>query len=301
MLKLDLMAIFALVAECGSFTAAAAKLGLPKSTVSQRVAELEEQVGLRLLQRTTRKLSLTEAGRVYLGHCQAMMEEMHAADAALSALRDAPSGELRLTAPEASAHRLLPPMLAAFSDAYPQVALQLIVSDQHLDLVSERIDLAFRTGRLEDSSFVSRKLGRVKRVLVAAPDYLDRLGRPDVLSSLAQHHCLVHQSAPHWLFEEGNAEQSITPMPALRSNSLVYLLQMALLGRGIAMLPAFMCAEELASGRLERVLPGERLVPNAYYAIYPSRSHLPAALSAMLEFVRKWDLARLIEPGEWHS
>lgn len=169
MLKLDLMAIFAHVAQSGSFTAAALQLGLPKSTVSQRVAELEERLGLRLLHRSTRKLSLTEAGRIYLEHCQAMLDEAGAADAAVSILRDAPAGVLRITAPEASGLKLMPPLLAAFKRAYPQVEVQLTVTDAHLDLVAERIDVALRTGQLRDSSFISRRIGQVRRVLVAAP------------------------------------------------------------------------------------------------------------------------------------
>ncbi|QDQ29327.1 LysR family transcriptional regulator [Chitinimonas arctica] len=282
------MAIFAQVADSGSFTAAARLLELPKSTVSQRVAELEAMLGLRLLQRTTRKLNLTEAGQTYLSHCQAMLLAAQAADAAVSRLRDAPAGVLRLTAPEASGIKLLPAMLAAFRQAHPLVEVHCQVTDAHLDLVGERIDLAFRTGRLEDSSFVSRRIGSVGRVLVASPPYLAARGEPHAPQDLLRHACLRHHSAPQWRL----GEETITlPSGGQGSNSLLYLLQAALLGGGIAMLPAFLCREEMAAGQLLRVLTGYPPPPNDYYAVYPSRSHPTAALSALLDFVLGYDLA----------
>ena len=295
MLKMDLMAIFAKVATSGSFTAAAKQLGLPKSTVSQRVAELESIIDLRLLHRTTRSLSLTEAGRVYLGFCQAMLGQSQAADAALSKLRKAPSGELRITAPEATSLKLMPSILAEFKSQYPQVELTIIVADAFLDLVESSIDVAFRTGRLDDSSFISRRVGKVKRVLVASPEYLLKYGRPGSPGELLLHQCLVHQSIGNWRFQEEANEIVVTPSThAQLSNSMFYLMQASLIGQGITMLPEFLCREEIANERLEIVLPNYPISHSDYYAVYPSRSHPSAALSAFLEFVGNGRLEKLI-------
>ena len=295
MLKMDLMAIFAKVANAGSFTAAAVQLGLPKSTVSQRIAELEALVDLRLLHRTTRKLSLTEAGRTYLTFCQAILVQSEAADAALSTLRATPSGELRITAPEATSLKLLPALLAEFKHHYPQVELKVFVTDTFLDLVEDRIDVAFRTGKLDDSSFISRRLGQVKRVLVASPDYLSKHGHPDTPEELLVHQCLIHQSANTWQFQTEANDTLITPSThAHTSNSLLYLMQAASLGQGIAMLPYFLCKKEIANKSLKLVMQHFPLRPGDYYVVYQSRSHPSAALSAFLTFIGNERLNKLI-------
>ena len=254
-MKLDAMALFVQVAASGSFTAAALASGLPKSTVSQRVAELEAALGVRLLHRTTRRLSLTAAGQVYLAHCETMLDAAHAADAAISRLRDEPAGNLRLTAPEASGILLLPPLLAAFHARHPAVTVECVITDAHLDLVAERIDLALRTGQLGDSSFVSRRVGTVRRVLVAAPRYLERHGAP------------------------------------LRANNLNILRGLAVAGAGIALLPWFLVRDALENGSVALVLPEHPPTDNSYYAVYPGRSHRPAALSALLDFIDQFGLA----------
>lgn len=294
MLKLDQMAVFAQVCESGSFTGAATLLGLPKSTVSQRVAELESALGVRLLQRSTRKLSLTEAGRAYLGHCQAMLDAARAADAAVSRLRDAPSGSLRITVPEATGVTLMPDMLAAFRRRHPQVVVDCAVTDAQLDLIADRVDVAFRTGRLNDSSFVSRRIGQVRRVLVASPGYLALHGQPADVDSLARHACLVHSSAPQWVLQVGAGAQAFVPAAALTSTSLVFLRESAVRDAGIAMLPAFLCRAALADGTLQVVLPQAPPVLNDYYAIYPSRSHPTAAVEAFLGFIDEYGLAGLL-------
>lgn len=288
MLELDRMAIFAEVADSGSFTAAARRLGMPKSTVSQRVSQLEDRLGVRLLQRTTRRLGLTGAGRLYLQHCQRMLDAAHDAEAAVSLLRDAPSGSLRITVPEASGALLFPPMIAAFRERYPQVEIDFLVSDVQFDLVAERIDLAFRTGRLDDSTLVCRRIGAVRRVLAASPAYLERAGRPEHPGELSAHRCLLHHPLPRWSL----GEQLVEPAAALRSNSLVFLRQAALADGGVALMPAFMCRDDIAAGRLETVLPTYRPTPADYFAIYPSRSHMAAALTAFLQFIDGQDLAR---------
>lgn len=291
-MKLDAMALFALVAREGSFTAAARVSGLPKSTVSQRVAELENALGVRLLHRSTRRLSLSEAGQVYLQHCQVMLEAASAADAALSRLRDAPEGSLRITAPEASGTQLLPGLLAAFSQRHPAVTVTCVISDTQLDLIAERIDLALRTGQLADSSFVSRRIGPVSRVLVAAPDYLAREGWPQAPADLGRHRLLLHGVLPQWpLRQGGEIVQVDASQASLQANNLNTLRQLALAGAGIALLPRFMVRESLANGVLQQVLPDNPPPDNQYYAVYPGRSHRPAALTALLAFIDEYGLA----------
>lgn len=291
-MKLDAMALFAVVANEGSFTAAARVCGLPKSTLSQRIAELESQLGMRLLQRTTRRLSLTAAGQAYLVHCQAMLEAAEAAEAAISRLRDAPSGQLRITAPEASGTLLLPALLAAFAERYPAVQVACLITDAQLDLVAERIDLALRTGQLADSSFVSRKVGAVGRVLVAAPGYLAAQGWPQQPAELARHQLLLHTVLPQWPLQQDGGVMLIDVSHArLCANNLNTLRQLALAGAGIALLPRFMVRHDLASGSLQHLLPAHPVPENHYYAVYPSRSHRPAALTALLDFIDEYDLA----------
>lgn len=291
-MKLDAMALFVQVAHAGSFTAAASVTGLPKSTVSQRVAELETALGVRLLHRTTRRLSLTAAGQVYLSHCETMLDAAHAADAAISRLRDEPAGNLRLTAPEASGILLLPPLLAAFHARYPAVSVECVITDAHLDLVAERIDLALRTGQLGDSSFVSRRVGTVRRVLVASPAYLQQHGAPKQPADLGRHQLLLHDVLPDWPLQ---SDGKIVHIPALgavlRANNLNTLRGLAVAGAGIALLPWFMVRDALASGSVQLVLPEHPPTDNSYYAVYPGRSHRPAALSALLEFIDQFDLA----------
>ncbi|WP_215779952.1 LysR family transcriptional regulator [Paludibacterium sp. B53371] len=295
MFPLNLMAIFARVAEAGSFTLAAEQLQLPKSTVSQRVAELEAILQIRLLQRTTRKLSLTEAGKTYLHYCQAMLEQVEAGNAALSLMRDQPAGSLRITSPEASAILLLPPLLADFEQRYPEVRVQLIASDEPLDLIAEGIDLAIRTGKLDDSSYVSRKIGSVRRQLVAAPAYLQAHGQPASPAELSRHRLLRHLSAPIWYLQQDQGSQPLVlPDRASSSNSLLSLCQLAIHGRGIAMLPAFVCRQALQQQQLAEVLPDVPVRPSDYYMIYPSRSHPSAALVALIQHLQGSTLAAQI-------
>lgn len=294
-MKLDAMALFALVAREGSFTAAARVSGLPKSTVSQRVAELENGLGVRLLHRSTRRLTLSEAGQVYLQHCSVMLDAANAADAALSRLRDAPAGTLRITAPEASGTLLLPALLAVFNQRHPAVTVECIISDAQLDLIAERIDLALRTGQLADSSFVSRRIGPVSRVLVASPGYLAQAGWPQTPAELDSHRLLMHGVLPQWpLQQAGDVVQVSASRASLRANNLNTLRQLALAGAGIALLPRFMVRQALAEGSLHCLLPGNPPPDNHYYAVYPSRSHRPAALTALLDFIEEYDLAALL-------
>ncbi|WP_421152913.1 LysR family transcriptional regulator [Aeromonas dhakensis] len=279
--ELELMGLFATVVEQGSFTGAAELLGMPKSSVSQKISRLESQLGVRLLQRTTRRLSLTPQGEVYVEQCRALLALARNANLAMARLRAAPAGRVRITAPEATGTLLLGRILAEFRALYPEVVLELTLCDEQLDLVGEGYDLALRAAPLKDSSLICRRIGQVPRYLVAAPAYLAAHGMPQQLSELGRYACLVHTSLPVWPLQEG----SWRPQGACISNSLLALRELAINEGGIALLPHHVCEGDLASGRLQKVLPELAVPPNPFYLIYPSREHLAPALRSLMDFV----------------
>ncbi|WP_321148803.1 LysR family transcriptional regulator [Aeromonas jandaei] len=278
---LELMGLFATVVEQGSFTRAAELMGMPKSSVSQKISRLEAQLGVRLLQRTTRRLSLTPQGEVYVEHCQGLLTLARSANLAMARLRSAPAGRVRITAPEATGTLLLGRILAEFRALYPEVVLELTLSDEQLDLVGEGYDLALRAAPLKDSSLICRRIGQVPRHLVAAPAYLAAYGMPQQLSDLGRYACLVHSALPLWPLQEGGWR----PQGACISNSLLALRELAINEGGIALLPHHVCEGDLASGRLQKVLPELAVPPNPFYLIYPSREHLAPALRTLMDFV----------------
>ncbi|MBQ4680755.1 LysR family transcriptional regulator [Aeromonas dhakensis] len=275
------MGLFATVVEQGSFTGAAELLGMPKSSVSQKISRLESQLGVRLLQRTTRRLSLTPQGEVYVEQCRALLALARSANLAMARLRAAPAGRVRITAPEATGTLLLGRILAEFRALYPEVVLELTLCDEQLDLVGEGYDLALRAAPLKDSSLICRRIGQVPRHLVAAPAYLAAYGMPQQLSELGRYACLVHTSLPVWPLQEGGWR----PQGACISNSLLALRELAINEGGIALLPHHVCEGDLASGRLQKVLPELAVPPNPFYLIYPSREHLAPALRSLMDFV----------------
>ncbi|KXU81072.1 LysR family transcriptional regulator [Aeromonas enteropelogenes] len=279
--ELELMGLFATVVEQGSFTRAAELLGMPKSSVSQKISRLESQLGVRLLQRTTRRLSLTPQGEIYVEHCRGLLTLARCANLAMARLRSAPAGRVRITAPEATGTLLLGPILAEFRALYPEVVLELTLSDEQLDLVGEGYDLALRAAPLKDSSLICRRIGEVARYLVASPGYLARHGMPQRLAELAHHVCLVHTALPVWPLQEGGWR----PQGACASNSLLALRELALHDGGIALLPQHVCESGLASGKLQKILPMIPIPTNPFYLIYPSREHLAPALRSLMDFV----------------
>lgn len=279
--ELELMGLFATVVEQGSFTRAAELLGMPKSSVSQKISRLESQLGVRLLQRTTRRLSLTPQGEIYVEHCRGLLTLARSANLTMARLRSAPAGRVRITAPEATGTLLLGPILAEFRALYPEVVLELTLSDEQLDLVGEGYDLALRAAPLKDSSLICRRIGEVARYLVASPGYLARHGMPQRLAELAHHVCLVHTALPVWPLKEGGWR----PQGACVSNSLLALRELALHDGGIALLPQHVCESGLASGKLQKILPMIPIPTNPFYLIYPSREHLAPALRSLMDFV----------------
>ncbi|EIX1535354.1 LysR family transcriptional regulator [Cronobacter sakazakii] len=287
--QLQDMALFALVAETGSFTAAAQKAGLPKSSVSQRISQLEAHVGLRLLNRTTRKLSLTFAGEHYLVHCREMLDASERADLAIQRLRDNPSGRLRITSPAGIGATLLARMNAEFLAKYPDITLEVFISDDVRDLVMEGFDVALRTGKPQDSSLIGRKIGHCPRYLLASPAYLARhpaLAHP---SQLVDHRVIVHRAWSEWLLQRDRELYRCHLNQMHQTDNLLYARESALAGAGITLLPAFLLDDSLAEGALVNVLPEWTVTGNDLYLVYPGRKLNAPALVSYINFALEYE------------
>ena len=293
---LNALYVFAKVVQTGSFTAAARALGMPKSTASQRVSELEQRLGARLLQRTTRRLSLTDQGRIYYDHCVRIFAEIEDADRAVTSLQERPCGVLRVTVPAST--QFLGPVLADFLRRYGGVQLEVVCTDRFVNLIEESFDVAIRAGALSDSTLVARNLGMLEFLLVASPRYLKKRGRPRSPEALAKHDSLVFSVGAHprtWRLTRGNEVREIGVTSALSVNDLDILHDAVMGGVGIAMLPAYRCASDLDAGRLERILP-EWIAPAApIHAVYPSGRHLSPKVKAMLDHLQQ------MTPAPWST
>lgn len=278
------MALFALVAECGSFTAAARRAGLPKSSVSQRISHLENSLGIRLLNRTTRTLNLTFAGEHYLVHCREMLTASERADHAIQRLRQNPSGRLRITSPAGIGATLLARMNARFQEAYPDVMLEVSVSDDIRDLVLEGFDVALRTGKPQDSSLIGRLIGHCPRHLLAAPGYLAQHPALTHPGQLASHRCITHRAWAEWvLHREQEYYRCILPRQHLTDN-LLYARECAVAGAGVTLLPSFLLEDTLERGVLVPVLEQWQAEGNDLYLVYPSRKLNSPALASYIDF-----------------
>lgn len=278
------MALFALVAECGSFTAAAARVGLPKSSVSQRISQLEQRLGIRLMNRTTRQLNLTFAGERYLLHCQEMMQASERADQAIANLRENPSGRLRITSPAGIGATLLARCNAEFLQLYPDVTLDVSVSDDIRDLVQEGFDIALRTGQPQDSSLIGRRVGYCERTLVASKHYLEQHAPITHPQQLAEHRCIAHHAWNEWVLKQDDAYYRWLLPPGHLTDNLVYARECALGDAGITQLPRFLTEGAMADDRLVAVLPEWEMEGNELWLVYPSRKLNSPALAKFIEF-----------------
>lgn len=273
------MAIFAAVVEHRSMSAAARALGTSPSAVSQQVRQLEHSGGVTLLHRTTRKLTLTAAGERFHADCAAMVAAARRAQAQLAMSRDAPTGELRMSAPVGFA-RHVAPALGALLAGHPTLTLQLLVDDAPIDLVTARIDLAMRFGQLPDSSWVARRLGAFEMLLCAAPAYLQRHGTPAQPDGLVAHQWLAFErkgnAVPLLLTDAEGGTVQLQAQARIGSNNQLSLQQMCVAGLGLARLARADVTDELRSGRLLQVLPAWQLAPLDVWAVTPQRHAQPA-------------------------
>jgi DNA-binding transcriptional LysR family regulator len=287
-MDLNELLVFAKVVQAGSFTVAARGLRMPKSTVSRKVSELEERVGAQLLQRTTRKLRLTDVGQAYYEHCARIVAEAEQAELAVTRMQAAPHGLLRVTAP--LTFSFLAPIVAEFLKHYPEVQLELVCTDRSVDLVQDGFDLAVRAGRLADSSLIARKLGSVERVVVAAPSYLAERGAPRNPKDLERHDCLVFGAGMEgnvWTLHSGNKSVQVSVRARMVVNEPDMLRAVALAGAGIALLPTLPSVTDFTSGRLRRLLPDWSSSGAPVHAVYPGTRHHSPKVMAFVDFLRE--------------
>ncbi|WP_303845167.1 LysR family transcriptional regulator [Aeromonas sobria] len=282
-------AIFAAVVEAGSMTGAAKSLGMTPSAVSQHISQLESLLGLTLLHRSTRRLSLTEAGEVVWQGCRALQQTLSATELRLSEVRDSLLGEVRITAPVGMAGQPLALALSPLLQAHPGLTIQIIADDEKRDLIAERIDVALRVGSLPDSTLVARKLGQTRMLLCAAPAYLARKGTPRTPADLATHDWLCGDMLGNGLLllDEKGGEHRVRFKPKVLCNNVLPLRQFALAGQGISLQPEGEIGEDLALGRLLELLPGFRVAPMEIHAITPQRE-IPEKVRRVVEALRSY-------------
>ncbi len=287
--KYRAMAVFVQVVESGSFSAAASKLGITKSAVSQQVTLLEKDVGTRLLHRTTRRLNLTEAGNVYLDGCRQMVEAAEAANQQIGQFSREPSGTLRITCSDSLATNPLVLLLMPFMERYSKLSLYIDGRDQAVNLVEEGIDLALRFGPLADSSLVARKICDLPLMLVAAPSYLERHGVPQALAELVNHQwvAFTQPKDPYQLNLQGpqGQQEKVRLYGRAWSNSHASVREMVINGMGIGRFLRNDIARELDEGRLVQVLSGYRLEQVGLYAVYPHRNYVPLKVRTLINYL----------------
>jgi DNA-binding transcriptional LysR family regulator len=290
--KLTSMAVFAHVVEANSFTAAAAQLGMSRSAVSKAIAGLEDRLGARLLNRTTRRLALTEVGQAFYERCARIVAEAEDAELAVSTLQTAPRGTLRLNAPVSFGSLHLAPVLPDFLLRHPEVRVDITLTDRVVDLIDEGYDLAVRIGTLRDSSLIARRLADTRLLVCAAPAYWDRRGRPDAPQALSTHSCLTYayQHNPNeWPFVGPDGRITVRVAGPMHANNGDLTIAAARAGLGVTVAPSFLCGPDLAAGRLEAVLTDWTPPPYGIHAVYPHARHLSAKVRAFVDFlVERW-------------
>jgi DNA-binding transcriptional LysR family regulator len=287
--------IFAKVVQHKSFTGAARDLSLPKSTVSRKISELETRLGVRLLQRTTRHLSLTDAGQVYHEYCARIVSEAEDAERAVTSMQGSPRGRLRVTAP--LNFGFLGSLLGAFLLQYKDIELEIICTDRVVDLIEEGFDIGIRAGILKDSSLISKSLGSLAGILAASPTYLKKNGTPQKISDLNDHSIMLFGAGEGrfgWQLRNGSKTASFTKGARIVVNDQEMLYHAAISGLGICMLPAFRCAEGIRKGSLTRVLPEWSSKEISLSAVYPSARHLSAKVKVFLQY-----LQGNLDPSTW--
>lgn len=280
---------FTAVVEHGSFTAAAEALGISKPVVSKQVSLLEKHLGVQLLQRTTRRLHLTQAGEVFASYSHRIMSDVREAEQSVLPLQSEPQGRLRISVPESLAISLLPGALLNFQQKFPRIELDIHVTGRLVDLVEEGIDVALRIGELEDSSLIARLLMPCSFHACASPEYLEKHGTPEHPDELETHNCMIYSLAPHpdsWLFKDEQGKSiSIKVKGNLRSDTGNILMSSALNGNGIFIGPTFMIASAVKEGRLKTLLDDYTSVTTGLYAVYPYSKLVSTKVRAFIDFI----------------
>lgn len=285
----DGMALFCAVVTENSLSAAARLTGHTPSHVSKEVARLEHRLGTRLLNRTTRKISLTETGQIYYDNARRIVEDTRCLDEQIKALGTRPFGELRMSVPAIYADGHLNTWLPEFMETYPEISLTMDVSDRHVDLIAEGYDLTVRIGKLAPSGLISREIAKTLGITVASPRYLHEYGTPMVPEDIAHHRTIIfdtRSALPHWIFA-GSQGQAVTiaVKPSVRCSDAAMERSLAKSGKGITRLPFLACEADIADGSLVRILQNFEPEPFGIHIIYASRDHMPLKTRAMIDFL----------------
>jgi DNA-binding transcriptional LysR family regulator len=296
-MDLNDIVVFTKVVETKSFTGAAEQLGLPKSTVSRKLAQLEERLGVRLVQRTTRKLALTDIGQAYYERCARIVADLAAAEQVVTDMQATPRGRVRVTAPIDLSTQYLGAIIAEFIASHGDVYVELDASDRVVDLIEEGFDVAVRFGSLVESTLIARKLCALESVLVASPAYLARRGTPATVEELDGHDRVLFLPSARvqgWTVVNGEASYEIGRPARFISNNVIAVRDAVLAGGGIAPLTDFVVACDIATGKLIRVLPEWRGPAIEVHAVYPARQNLPPRLALFLDH-----LSKALNPPPW--
>ncbi|WP_261815812.1 LysR family transcriptional regulator [Vibrio gallicus] len=275
---------FVAVAQNQSFTGAAQQLATSVANISRRVHSLEQRLGIKLLLRTTRKVSLTEAGATYYHHCKPLVEGLGMAELAVTQLQSSPQGRIKVTAPVTFGEQVLAPLMHQFLLEYPQVELELVLSNQRMDLIEDGFDLAIRLGRLQDSTMMAKKLLNRDVFVCSSPEYLERHGEPHTLSELKHHQCL-RGSVKYWRFDDKGNERLIHVDGRIQCNSGYALVDAAIKGLGIVQLPDYYVQSYLASGKLIELLKAYRGKQEGVWALYPQNRMLTSKVRTLIDYL----------------
>jgi len=293
--RIDAMQAFVTVADLQGFAPAARKLGLSPSAVTRLIAALEEHLGARLLQRTTRQVTLTDVGSRYLERARRILADVEEAEDAVEGERIRPGGRLVISAPVGFGRLHVSPVVSAYLKRYPEVGTDLRLSDRVINLVEEGVDLAVRIGHLPDSTLVARHVGEMRRIVVAAPEYLKAHGEPKRPAEISAHDTIqfgAMTAAPDWRFVEGNSEIRVSPTPRFATNSADAALQHAEAGGGLTRVLAYQAAASLKAGRLKIVLAKFEQPPLPIHIVYPTSRLLSAKVRTFIDLVT--------EISDWH-
>lgn len=296
-MDLNEIAIFIKVVQLGSFIQASKALGIPNSTVSSKISSLEKRLGVTLIQRTTRKLSITDVGQAYYKRCLTGLEEIKTAESEISSIQGEPSGLLRITAPADLGRSILPEIISKFTDKYPKVSVETLLTDRRVDLLSEGVDLAIRAGVLKDSTLIAKKLGSSYFVPVASPKYVKQHGQPSHPREIKDH-LVIHfppMGTNEWRLFSPKGGFSATIRPRVIINDLYANYDLAMRGDGIALVPAYMCHKEILSKKLIRVLPEWRTSVNPVHFVYPGQKFVSPKLSSFITFAQPYIKTLFIE------
>ncbi|MBA6251031.1 MULTISPECIES: LysR family transcriptional regulator [unclassified Colwellia] len=275
---------FVYVAENESFTLASKKMAISTAQVSRQISALEKRLNIKLFYRTTRKVSLTEEGRVFYQHCRSVLDGLDAAERAITNLQSKPQGKIKLTAPVAYGEKQILPLVNNFIKQYSDVEVSAYLSNRQIDIVEEGYDLAIRLGKLSDSTMMAKKLGKRTNYLCASPQYLEKQGVPHSISELSQHSCLLG-TLDYWHFRESDREKSIRVTGRLRYNNGYSLMDAALKGLGIVQLPDYYVQQRIESGELVSLLDNYRAPDEGIWAIYPQNRHLSPKIRLLVDYL----------------